>query len=201
MLTKMISGDKNISEEREGNMAGNELLLVDAKDQEIGYGEKMEVHRKGVLHRAFSVFLLDADSGMLLLQKRNQEKYHSGGLWSNSCCSHQYQGETLLQAVNRCMKDELGIGTEQCSSVAEAGVFTYFSDYGEMKEHEIDHVFLCCTDTAGRNALCPNQTEAEDVRWIRPGDLDEQLKTHPELFTSWFAPAYGEIQKTEVCGK
>ena len=132
MLTKMISGDKNISEEREGNMAGNELLIVDAKDQEIGYCEKMEVHRKGVLHRAFSVFLLDADSGMLLLQKRNQEKYHSGGLWSNSCCSHQYQGETLLQAVNRCMKDELGIGTEQCSSVAEAGVFTYFSDYGEI---------------------------------------------------------------------
>ena len=176
-------------------MMKNELILVDEQDREIGYDEKINTHRNGSLHRAFSVFLLDTASGKVLLQKRNAGKYHSGGLWSNSCCSHQYKGENILESVNRCMKDELGIGTEQCFSVTEAGTFTYFSDYGELKEHEIDHVFICRADAEGKDILHPDMSEVEAVKWVEPEAIDEQLKAEPERFTSWFSEAYKIARK------
>ena len=83
-----------------------EVLLVNDKDRITGEGEKLDVHRKGLLHRAFSVFLADEED-RLLIQKRAEDKYHSGGVWSNSCCSHQYSGETLFEAASRCIRDGL----------------------------------------------------------------------------------------------
>ena len=95
---------KKMEKEREMD----ELILVNAEDEEIGYGEKAYVHEKGLLHRAFSVFIVN--DGKMLIQKRNRNKYHSGGLWTNACCSHPEKRESLKEAVHRRLEEELGIG-------------------------------------------------------------------------------------------
>ena len=113
------------------------VILVDIFDNQIGSGEKMRVHREGRLHRAFSVFLYDGRK--MLIQQRNPEKYHSGGLWANACCSHPRDRETLEEAVDRRMSEELGIQPE----VREIDSFVYRAVYGDgLSEYEYDHVFL-----------------------------------------------------------
>lgn len=195
------------------------LIWVNENNEITGYGEKMETHRKGQLHRAFSIFLYDPERGKLLIQKRAGKKYHSGGLWSNSCCSHPRKGETWGAALSRCLEDELGIKTTGASLLQEtpepsvpsgfpsfspgsdtgeeafrlAGEFRYYSDYGCLSEHEWDYVFLCCRPFSDEEIRL-NQNEAEEILWISPDKLDLWMKQHPEHFTSWFSPAYQFIK-------
>ena len=114
-----------------------ELILVDLDDREIGTMDKAEAHRLGRLHRAFSVFIVDCDR--MLIQQRNRGKYHSGGLWANACCSHPRHGETLPEATERRLREELGISCE----LRELFDFVYFSRYvDDLFEYEYDHVFV-----------------------------------------------------------
>ena len=154
------------------------ILTVDDRDIETGYMEKMEVHQKGILHRAFSVMLFN-NEGEVLLQKRAKKKYHSPGLWTNCCCSHQREGETLEEAVSRRLKDELGIKCE-CREVFK---FMYRAEFENgLVEHEIDHVFF----GQYNGKVFPNVDEVEEIRWVSLDKLGEEMSDHPENFTYWF---------------
>lgn len=181
------------------------LVWVDENDEVIGYGEKMYTHQKGQLHRAFSVFIYDLKNEKMLLQKRAKEKYHSGGRWSNACCSHPHKDELWCPTISACLKKELGITAEfsgidtiqflECPPVMEeqyihfAGKFKYYSQYENNSEHEIDYVFVYHHDFSGEN-IPFNKEEAEEIKWISLPELETWLKEHPEDFTSWFADAY-----------
>lgn len=154
------------------------ILTVDEQDRETGFMEKMEVHEKGILHRAFSLMIFN-DKGEVLLQKRAKEKYHSPGLWTNSCCSHQRQGETLEEAVARRTKEELGITCD----FKEVFKFKYRAEFdNSLTEHEIDHVFIGHYN----GNIFPNQEEVEEIRWISLDKLNKEMTDHPDNFTYWF---------------
>ena len=162
----------------------DELILVDIFDNPIGSGEKMEVHSKGLLHRAFSVFVYHEDR--MLLQKRNQRKYHSGGLLTNACCSHPRVGESLNAAVSRRLKEELGI---HCNS-EELFHFVYRAEFeNSITEYEYDHVFAA--DYYG--SFFPNPNEIESVKWVDFQSLSEAVTNTPELFTRWFITAAPKV--------
>ncbi len=169
------------------------LILVDEHDVAIGTAEKIDTHRKGLLHRAFSLFIYDESIKKILLQKRAKNKYHSGGLWTNACCSHPRKGEELLDAVCRRVKDELGISvpdsTYEEKDLWECNKFTYRKDYGKYIEHEIDHVFIWRVDKSAVQ-LIPNKNEVDDLLWVDMYDLDDWMTINPEEFTAWFFPAY-----------
>lgn len=153
------------------------LIHVDIWDNEIGSGEKMETHRAPVLHRAFSVFLYHEDK--MLLQVRHPGKYHSGGLYANSCCSHPRWGETLEQAVERRLEQELGIRAE----TEELFSFVYCTAFPNgLYEYEMDHVFL--GEYSGE--ICFDREEIERVEWMSVAELERQLVEKPERFSSWF---------------
>ena len=178
------------------------LIWVNDKNEIIGCGEKLDTHFRGQLHRAFSIFIYDPARRELLLQKRAKEKYHSGGLWSNSCCSHPRKGETWSESLSRCLREELGLDfpvVPDLSGSPEhdftlAGEFRYYSHYGELAEHEWDYVFLCRRVIADDQIIL-NHDEAEDYMWISPAELDRWLDERPGDFTSWFARAYHFIKK------
>jgi isopentenyl-diphosphate delta-isomerase type 1 len=178
------------------------LILVDDNDNEIGYGEKMETHITGRLHRAFSLFVFDKKSRSLLIHQRAAGKYHSGGLWTNSCCSHPRKGETLQDAVVRRAYEELGLripcGDGTIPGLIEVGKFKYFADFGDISEHEIDHVFIWETD--GQVNLNPDSEEVMDFMWIEPPRLTEWMQREPGSFTAWFAPALSIVKKS-IIGK
>lgn len=164
----------------------DELILVNVDDEEIGSGEKAYVHEKGLLHRAFSVFMVK--EGKMLIQKRNQNKYHSGGLWTNACCSHPRKGEQLLDAVHRRLKEELGVDCR----VRELFSFIYRTRFHEyLYEYEYDHVFLA--EDSGEIVL--NQEEASEIKWMDLEDLKVDLVKHPETYTSWFLIAAHRVIK------
>ena len=154
------------------------VILVDTQDNEIGTMEKMEAHRKGLLHRAFSVLLFDP-AGKVLLQKRSQRKYHSSGLWTNTCCSHPLPGESLDDATRRRLKEEMGIDMQP----AFAYTFIYRAqlDHG-LIEHELDHVFTGVFD--GKPAI--NTGEVEDWKFVDLKWLKADMNRHPENYTAWF---------------
>ena len=155
----------------------DELILVDLFDREIGTGPKLRVHRENRLHRAFSVFILHEDR--MLIQRRAFDKYHSGGLWSNACCSHQRKGEELEDSVHRRMEEELGF---DCA-LEEKFDFVYRTQFREdLIEYEFDHVFV--GQYSGDVRVDPQ--EASQIRWIALGELKEQLMKTPEMFSSWF---------------
>ncbi|MCD7865555.1 MAG: isopentenyl-diphosphate Delta-isomerase [Clostridiales bacterium] len=179
------------------------LVWVDENDQEIGSGEKMDTHIREQLHRAFSVFLFRESDGKLLIHRRAQGKYHSGGLWTNSCCSHPRKGEELTDAVIRRMKEELGFalcgegdGTVGCAygGLRELDRFQYYQKYDDCAEHEIDHVF-CLTVPDAQITLSPDPEEISEIQWISVPDLLEWMERRPEDFTAWFVPAL-EIVRT-----
>lgn len=154
------------------------ILTVDEQDRETGYMEKMEVHKKGILHRAFSVMIFN-NKGEVLLQKRAKHKYHSPGLWSNSCCSHQREGETLTEAVIRRIKEELGIACD-CKEIFN---FKYRVEFDNgLIEHELDHVFIGYYN----GNVFPNEDEVEETRWVTMDRLNKEISEHPEDFTYWF---------------
>ena len=167
------------------------IILVDEQDQEIGSEEKLAAHRTPMLHRAFSIFLYDDDGPetRVLLQQRALDKYHSGGLWANSCCSHPRVGEVLEEATVRRLEEELGVTGVR---LREVGSFVYFHRFREdLYEFEYDHVFI------GRYAgdVTPNPEEIAQVRWFTVPELQDELTEdsgRPEgqkKFAPWFPMA------------
>lgn len=179
-----------------------QLIWVNEKDEVIGYGEKIETHRLGRLHRAFSVFIFDTTDGKMLIQRRALNKYHSGGLWSNACCSHPYKNETWAESFKRCMGEELGIRpdfaddlivedmTADVHHIRYAGRFKYYSGYGELSEHEMDRVFIYYPDEVIKNKIEMNEDEVAEIRWISLEELDQWLSQAPDDFSTWFTGAY-----------
>ena len=174
----------------------DELILVNMKDEETGHQEKMEAHRTASLHRAFSVFLYKVVNKKvyMLLQKRAEGKYHSGGLWTNACCSHPRRGETLEDAVPRRMAEELGIRTE----VKEVFSFTYYHRFSDIcAEFEYDHVFV------GRweDEVIPDPQEISETAWVELSSMEQQMMDAPDTFTPWFmiaAPKVNAVIREEV---
>lgn len=154
------------------------VILVDEFDNEIGSMEKMEAHRKGMLHRAFSVFLFNTE-GKLLIQQRALTKYHSPGLWTNTCCSHPRPNEPMENAVKRRLHEELGL---DCRSQ-----FVFKFQYravidNQLIEHEMDHVYV---GTSIEEPIM-NREEVHSWKFARLQDLHDELTTRPESFTTWF---------------
>jgi len=162
-----------------------EVILVDKNNERIGTEEKMRVHELGLLHRAFSIFVFN-DKKELLLQKRAKEKYHSGGLWSNTCCSHQHPNEELSKAIHRRLVEEMGFDCE----LKQVFAFSYKIDFENgLIENEYDCVFFGKCN----NEPIPNPEEVEDYKWISLGKLEEDLKKNPEKYTYWMKVA---LEKT-----
>lgn len=155
-----------------------QVILVDAQDRELGLMEKMEAHRKGLLHRAFSIFILN-DNEELLLQRRAESKYHSGGLWTNTCCSHPRKGETLQQAAHRRLMEEMGFDCE----LEKALDFVYRAEFSDgLTEHEYDHVFIGYFNGTPRI----NPDEVSDYKWMPLDEVKKDLLRNPQNYTEWF---------------
>lgn len=173
------------------------LILVNMNDEEIGTCGKMETHEKGLLHRAFSIFVFsrNPESGKidrLLIQKRAAGKYHSGGKWANSCCSHPRSGENLHDAAARRLPEETGITIERCP-VIEEGSFIYRAEFDNgLVEYEYDHVL---TGVVKREAadvdvdFTRNPDEAEEMLFIDVDQLVEDVINSPEKYAPWFITA------------
>jgi isopentenyl-diphosphate delta-isomerase len=167
-------------------MSIQQVILVNERDDAIGVMEKMEVHQKGLLHRAFSIFIFN-NSGQLLLQKRASGKYHSPGLWTNTCCSHPMPNEELEQAANRRLKEELGIST----SLKDIFSFTYKATMENgLVEHEFDHVFTGTFE----GIILPDLNEVEDFKYVSLEEIKQWLQTNPGDFTKWFIIAFPKIE-------
>lgn len=155
-----------------------EVILVDSRDRVIGTMEKLEAHRKGLLHRAFSVLLYNS-KGEILLQKRMKEKYHSGGLWSNTCCSHPFPDEPIEAAAKRRLMEELGIDTQPEFQYK----FIYKTALDKnLIEHELDHVFTGTFD--GTPEINPE--EVESYKFMSLEQLKADMALHPDEYTPWF---------------
>lgn len=163
-----------------------QVLLVNEQDEPVGTMGKLEAHQVGALHRAFSVFLFD-DQGRLLVQKRAAGKYHSAGLWTNTCCSHPRPHEGLEQAARRRLMEEMGIDTP----VEHRFSFLYKADFTNgLTEHELDHVFF------GRwnGPAEPHPEEADDWKYITPEELEQDLCRHPERYTVWLRACWDQVR-------
>ena len=168
-------------------MAEEFVILVDKDDRELGLMEKMEAHQKGVLHRAFSVFVFNPTKE-LMLQQRAFGKYHSPGLWTNTCCSHPRKGESVEQAAHRRLMEEMGFDCE----LKKAFHFTYKADVGQgLTEHEFDHVLIAITDTQPEI----NPLEVNNWRYITIENLKLEIKESPDQFTVWFKIALEEVEQ------
>lgn len=154
------------------------VILVDESDNEIGYLDKLEAHQKGILHRAFSVLIFNS-AGELLLQKRADHKYHSSGLWTNTCCSHPKPNEPMVDAVQRRLKEEMGIECE--TNFAYKFLYRAALDHG-LVEHELDYVFTgICDDKPVINAH-----EVADWKFVSLAEVRKDLVKNPEAYTFWF---------------
>ncbi len=163
------------------------VILVDEHDREIGQMEKMEAHEKALLHRAFSIFVFN-DEGKLLLQRRATHKYHSAGLWTNTCCSHQRQGETTLEASHRRLQEEMGFDCE----LEEKYSFIYKVNFDNgLSEHEYDHVVFGTFNDEPE----VNPDEVSDFRYVSIADIKEAIELDKSQFTFWFLVAFDELDK------
>ena len=163
-------------------MSEDKVILVDKNDNQVGLMPKLEAHEKGVLHRAFSIFIFNSKYE-LLLQKRASSKYHSGGLWTNTCCSHPREGEDILDAANRRLDEEMGITT----SLRKVYDFIYKAELdNQLTEHEFDHVFYGVFD----NDPILNKDEAEDFKWVDMETLNNDIIKNEDKYTVWFKIAF-----------
>tara|TARA_E500000178_G_scaffold81474_1_gene79732 strand:+ start:181 stop:699 length:519 start_codon:yes stop_codon:yes gene_type:complete len=163
-------------------MSEEKVILVDKNDNQVGLMPKLEAHEKGVLHRAFSIFIFNSKYE-LLLQKRSSSKYHSGGLWTNTCCSHPREGEDILDAANRRLDEEMGIKT----SLRKVYDFIYKAELdNQLTEHEFDHVFYGVCD----NDPILNKDEAEDFKWVDMEKLNNDIIKNEDNYTVWFKIAF-----------
>ncbi len=164
-----------------------DLIAVDVFDKEIGRVSKEEAHRKAVLHRAFSVFLYH--NKKMLIQQRAFDKYHSGGLWANTCCSHPRTKNLITDAKKRLI-EEVGI---KCDNLEELFVFNYFSKYADdLFEYEVDHVLIGEYD--GEFVL--NKEEVNDMKWISFEKLEKEMQENPQKFSTWFLIAAPRVLKS-----
>ena len=160
------------------------VVLVDENDNQLGLMPKMEAHEKAVLHRAFSVFIFNK-KGELMLQQRAASKYHSPLLWTNTCCSHQRDGESNLEAGKRRLQEEMGFTTE----LKEVFSFVYKAPFDNgLTEHELDHVMI------GKYEDKPsiNKDEVEGYKWIQLEDVKTDIENNPSIYTEWFKIIFKE---------
>ena len=179
--------NKNILEEK--------VILVNHSDDAIGTMEKMKAHEQPVLHRAFSVFIFNS-KGEMLLQRRAGEKYHSGGLWTNACCSHPRPGEATAVAAARRLAEEMGFSTP----LEKVFDFVYEASFENgLHEHEFDHVFI----GEYEGLIEPDPVEVSEFRYVKMDDLAASLESNPEEYTAWFAIAFPRIAqwKKQAGGK
>ena len=160
------------------------VILVDEQDNQLGLMPKMEAHEKAVLHRAFSVFIFNSD-GDLMLQQRAAHKYHSPLLWTNTCCSHQRDGETNIEAGKRRLVEEMGFSTE----LKEVFSFIYKAPFDNgLTEHELDHVMVGYFDGVPE----VNPEEVASFKWMSLEAIKEDIVLHPNLYTAWFKIIFKE---------
>jgi len=161
-----------------------QVVLVDENDNQIGLMPKMEAHEKAVLHRAFSVFIFN-EQGELMLQQRAAHKYHSPLLWTNTCCSHQRNGETNLEAGKRRLQEEMGFVT----NLKEVFSFIYKAPFDNgLTEHELDHVLIGYFEDKPNI----NKEEAEDYKWMLLEDVKSDIEKNPSIYTEWFKIIFKE---------
>lgn len=163
------------------------VILVDTNDHPIGSMPKMEAHEKALLHRAFSVFVFN-QKGELMLQQRAKHKYHSPLLWTNTCCSHQREGETNLEAGKRRLQEEMGFTTE----LKEVFSFIYKAPFDNgLTEHEFDHVMIGYFD----DEPIINPEEVASHKWMTLADVKEDIENNPAIYTAWFKIIFKESYK------
>jgi len=156
----------------------NQVILVDENDNEIGVEEKISAHKAGKLHRCFTIFVFNS-KGELMLQKRAKEKYHSGGLWTNTCCGHQQPGDPGNKTAHDRLQEEMGFDCD----LKEIFTFTYRAELdNDITEHELDHVYVGYYDRGPKL----NSDEADDWQWITPDKLRQDVHDYPDKYTFWF---------------
>ncbi len=161
------------------------VILVDENDNEMGVMEKLQAHREGKLHRAFSIFIFN-DKDELLLQQRALTKYHSAGLWTNTCCSHPRPNETVKDAANRRLFEEMGLACDLTINTS----FIYKTPFDNgLTEHELDYVLMgkCNTDPH------INKEEAESFKWQTIPEIKKDIALNPADYTSWFKIALEKL--------
>lgn len=170
------------------------VILVNELDEQIGTMPKMEAHEKAVLHRAFSVFIMN-DKGETMLQQRAAHKYHSPLLWTNTCCSHQRVGETNIEAGKRRLQEEMGFKTH----LKELFSFIYKAPFDNgLTEHELDHVMIGYANDAPKI----NPEEVAAWKWMKPETIKADMEVHPNEYTAWFKiifdKFYDHISNTKI---
>lgn len=163
-----------------------DVILVDEQDQPIGTMEKMAVHEKALLHRAFSIFIFNA-KGLMLLQQRAAKKYHSPNLWTNTCCSHPHPGDDTLEAAKKRLQEEMGFSTP----LKKAFSFTYKAPFDNgLTEHEFDHVFIGYYD----GEIRPDPNEVSDYCYMSLQEISAAIASHPDKYTEWFKIAFPKVE-------
>ena len=164
-----------------------DLILVDNNDVPTGSMEKMEVHQKALLHRAFSIFIFNS-KGDMLLHQRAANKYHSGGLWTNACCSHPRKGQLTIEAAEIRLQQEMGFTVP----LKKAFAFTYKAalDNG-LTEHEYDHVFIGTYD----GDIQPDEDEVKDFCFVSMEEIKKNIQSHPQKYTAWFKIAFPKVEE------
>ena len=162
------------------------VILVDKNDTQIGLMSKLDAHKKGILHRAFSVFVLN-NNNEIMLQKRAYNKYHSGGLWTNTCCSHQREGENSVEAGKRRLLEEMGFETEL--KIITSFIYKVEFENG-LTEHELDYLLI------GKYLKSPviNKQEVADWKWMKVELIADDIKLNPNKYTSWFKIIFDKFQ-------
>ena len=165
----------------------HDLILVDLDDRETGRGEKLDVHRRSLLHRAFSIFLFDGDR--VLIQQRSEGKYHSGGLWANTCCSHPRAGMPIEESAAQRLRRECGI---ENVPLRDVGQFVYRASFPNgLTEYEYDHVLV--GEYAG--PFSPDPEEIAELKYVPLEELKQDMLTHPERYAAWFFTALGIAER------
>lgn len=168
-------------------MKETEVILVNEQDEPVGTMEKMKVHQEGLLHRAFSIFIIDTN-GRMLVHQRAADKYHGAHLWTNACCSHPYPGEEVMDAAHRRLQEELGFST----SLYPLFSFTYKAEVENgLIEHEYDHVFWGIYE----GEMNPDPNEVAAIRYVDLDLLHDEIEEMPEQFTAWFRIAFPKVKE------
>lgn len=166
-------------------MKKKQVILVDENDVPRGTMEKMEAHKKGELHRAFSIFVFNS-KGELLLQRRAMDKYHSGGLWTNTCCSHPQPEENLLESAHKRLHEEMGFSC----TLENFFHFIYKAEMdNELTEHELDHVFIGYYNENPKI----NSREVAEWKYMSINEIQKNIKLNPELYTAWFKIVFVKV--------
>ena len=168
-------------------MKEEQVILVNEKDEQIGLMPKMEAHEKALLHRAFSVFVFN-DKNELMIQQRALGKYHSPGLWTNTCCSHQREGESNIEAGKRRLQEEMGFSTDLKDTIS----FIYKAPFDNgLTEHEFDHILVGYYNEEPEL----NPEEANDYKWVTLEELQKDMAKNPDIYTEWFKIIFDKYYK------